>query len=328
MKNKILYYPYINIPKEQWIYKSVLYWDEVGAIIPPTYGEEENLTNHFTKELIENGLLTQVFPEEYIQQKKDFSDFFLNLIEQPQFNIDLKRKAFELGSVSRIHINKFYHPFMDELINRKIATRENWSSWYHVEAHTSNLLMTYLANVISKIGDYSLSTDELKNFKINIHKNINDEKILSIRENVINDVLPFPINADLGKLRKFKESNFEDLQKFRLSIERLILELAVIEDKEIYEKKYNLEIDAINHEKERLLALMDESKIGKMAYSSMGGLITAGLAFYVTNDPTLALGPLWVGVSAAVNEYEKSEVQNHELAYLALINKKFKNEIR
>lgn len=324
MKNKILYYPYVNIPKDQWIYKSVLYWDEVGAIIPPKYGEEGNITNPFTQKLIDYNLLNQVFPDEYIQQKREFSDFFLHLIEQPKFNIDLRRKTFELGGTSRIHINKFYHPFMEELVTRKLARREKWSSWYYVEAYTAGLLMTYLANVIGKLGDYSLSTDELKNFKTNIHKDIIDEKVLSIRENIINDILPFPMDANFKKLRDFKDNNYESLNKFRITIERLILDLAVIEDKELYNRRYNLEIGEINAERERLAKKMDESKIGKVLYSSMGGLITAALAFYVTQDPKLALGPLWVGVSSAVNEYDKANTENHDLAYLALVNKKFR----
>lgn len=328
MKDKILYYPYINIPKNQWVYKSILYWDEVGAIIPPKYGEENDLLNPFTKKLLKNGLLKQVFPKEYIKQKKEFSDFFLHLIENPKFNIDDRREAFKIGAVSKIHIQKFYHPFMNELVKRKLAKREEWSSWYYVESYTAGLLMTYLANVISKIGDYCLSTDELKNFKTNIHKNIVDEKILLIRENVIKNILPFAAEADLGKLRKFKDNNYESLKQFRVRIERLILDLAVIENKELYEKRYNLEIEAIDDEKKRLLNLMKESKIGRILYSSMGGLVTAVSAFYVTEIPMLSLGPLLSGVAAAVDEYDKSNTYDHDLAYLALINKKFKRKIR
>ena len=31
---KILYFPYTNIPNEPWMYQSILYWDTVGIIVP------------------------------------------------------------------------------------------------------------------------------------------------------------------------------------------------------------------------------------------------------------------------------------------------------
>lgn len=34
MSNKILYFPYINVPDTAWFSRMLLYWDEVGAIIP------------------------------------------------------------------------------------------------------------------------------------------------------------------------------------------------------------------------------------------------------------------------------------------------------
>ena len=39
LKNTILYYPTISIPSNQWLRHALLYWDEIGSIIPRRYDE-------------------------------------------------------------------------------------------------------------------------------------------------------------------------------------------------------------------------------------------------------------------------------------------------
>ena len=324
--SKVLYYPYINVPKKEWIYKSVLYWDEVGVIIPPKYGEQLDLTDQFTRNLLTNELITEVDPNAYYDKlENSFTEFFLRILSKKKY-INLRRKAFKHGVFSRIHVNKFEKKLMDELVKMKLAKREEWSSWYFVEEYTANLLLTYLANIIGKLDNYSLATDELINFKINVYKEAINEKLINIREKVLEDILPFPHDVDLRKLKNFKEQNYDKLIDFRIKIETLILDLADTKNQELYDKKYKLKIDEIHKEKDELVIKMNESRLGEILLSTIGGATTAALILINDPESLLALGPLWTSVYAAVNEYDKSKVGNSKLSYLALVNKNLKKK--
>lgn len=34
MARKVLYFPYISVPESAWFTRVLLYWDEVGSIVP------------------------------------------------------------------------------------------------------------------------------------------------------------------------------------------------------------------------------------------------------------------------------------------------------
>ncbi len=65
MTNKLLYYPYINIPDNSWTIKSILYWDTVGIITPQQYIEEPERYEPFTRSLLECDLVEQIIPYNY-----------------------------------------------------------------------------------------------------------------------------------------------------------------------------------------------------------------------------------------------------------------------
>lgn len=322
MNNKVLYYPEINIPQDQWLYKSILYWDEVAAIIPRAYGEEQILTK-FSRDLLKNNLLVPIRPFSNYDDRIDFVNFFISLLHNTKLlNLDEKREDFKNKKVCKIHFNKFHYSLYQSLIDLKLA-RYNWPShWLIVERETGKLLMTYLANVLAKSKGYVISTDNRNILKTNLQKFIFDERILTIRESILKDILPFPLNVSVRKIAKFKEKYYDDLKSFRFSIEKLVLELALIEDKKKYKKYYKINIESIEHNRDVIVQRMNESKLGNILFSSMGGLVTASLAVYLTKIPELGIGPLWGGINSALNEYEKDLTGHHELSYLALVNKR------
>lgn len=38
--NSLLYYPYINLPKNNWTIRALLYYDNVNSIVPEQYFNE------------------------------------------------------------------------------------------------------------------------------------------------------------------------------------------------------------------------------------------------------------------------------------------------
>ena len=73
MKNKVLYFPYIDVPRSAWLIRMLLYWDTVGVIMPYQFVEEPEELTEFTRDLLKAGLLAQVIPGWYIGDIPKFS---------------------------------------------------------------------------------------------------------------------------------------------------------------------------------------------------------------------------------------------------------------
>src|SRR4051794_1325037 len=56
-----LYFPLISPPASAWLTRALLYWDQVGTIVPQSWVESPELLGAHTLELVQRGLLLQVF---------------------------------------------------------------------------------------------------------------------------------------------------------------------------------------------------------------------------------------------------------------------------
>lgn len=107
MNDKLLYFPYCDIPESSWTIKSLLYWDSVGIIVPQSFINNPSKHNQFTIELLQTDLIETIFPHEYINQVKNFDDGFINLVESPKFDLKERQKHFSQGFGTDIYIQKF-----------------------------------------------------------------------------------------------------------------------------------------------------------------------------------------------------------------------------
>ncbi|PIC56570.1 hypothetical protein CSV80_12470 [Sporosarcina sp. P12(2017)] len=65
--DNLLYFPNITVPKTDWIYKSLLYWDGVETITPESYLREPNLfEGRHMLDFLEAELVVPVMPMNYI----------------------------------------------------------------------------------------------------------------------------------------------------------------------------------------------------------------------------------------------------------------------
>lgn len=79
--DKVLYFPYMSIPNDnEWILQTLFYWDELQCIIPYSYARRPNELSKFTQNLLQEGLLKQVHPEEYIYRIRDFDKNFMGKV--------------------------------------------------------------------------------------------------------------------------------------------------------------------------------------------------------------------------------------------------------
>ncbi len=75
MTRTILYYPHINIRNQSWLKQAVLYWDNVGTIVP--HEIEDQVWNIPTFQKLQEHRLLRFFPPfEHIDSEDAFSEEF------------------------------------------------------------------------------------------------------------------------------------------------------------------------------------------------------------------------------------------------------------
>lgn len=321
MNNKLLYFPYINIPESGWTIKSILYWDKVGIIVPQNFVERPNRFNQFTLDLLRTDLIEQVFPYEYIYRVRKFDDAFIQMIDQEKFNLAKRQEHFSRGRFSRIHIQKFGEPLFNHLIKMGIAQRQDWE-WYYVENKTARLLMIYLATVIGKTGNFTPATDDPENLNTSISQNTSQIILNRIRQSIIDELLPYPIEPDLIKLSKFKEKHNEELKSFRILIEQATLQLSYLKNKR-REEMFDIKMAEIDEKREKIYRDLNQSKIGQITWGTICAITGAIIAFNTENNP-LSFFSFANAVYTAFQGYDSGTILSRDYSYLALIDKKLK----
>lgn len=80
--NSLLYYPYINLPQNDWTIRALLYYDNVNAIVPTQYFYEPEHYNPFMREAIMNELITPINPMDVLNNPYEVSLRFIEILEE------------------------------------------------------------------------------------------------------------------------------------------------------------------------------------------------------------------------------------------------------
>lgn len=320
MNNQLLYFPYISLPESAWTTRSILYWDNVGAIVPNIYKEHPSRLEQYMRELVKMELVDQIFPYNYVYQARNFDESFIQLTHQRNFDLDERRAAFRRGERFKIHIQKVGERLMQELTQMGIAQqkRNTWE-WYYVETKTAKLFMMYLASVIGKAGGYTPATNSAANVDLSIHQNGMSFYSQRLRGRFLKDLMPYPINPDPIKLKKFKEKNQAQLKHFRILLEQSVLKVSSIQERPLRVQTYQLKKDEILHCKEEIAAKLGESKFGQITFGTLFGLAGA-VASFAADQRAIGLLSLSSAVYSAFQGYDRPEL-DRQYAYLALIER-------
>lgn len=321
MENNLLYFPYINVPNDSWTTKSILYWDQVAAIVPESYRNNPNDFEQNMLGLVREGLIQQIFPRDYVERIPNFDDAFIELTDAANFDLGQRQVDFQNGNVSRLNVQKFGDRLLRRLVRMRIAEQYDWQ-WYYVESRTARLFMMYLATLISQVGNYTPATDKVRNIDFSIQQRGPSYYMNRTRGKLLNDLMPYPINPDPVKLQKFKRSHRKQLISFRNLLEQTIIEITAINSQEQREALYELKLSEINDRKEELYSKLTESKVGQILFGSVFSITGAAYGFSTGNLPIGAIG-LTNAIYSALQGYSKKEVLEDNLVYLALIDKKF-----
>ena len=167
MRDKVLYFPYIDVPQSAWLTRMLLYWDSVGAIIPFDFIEKPERLHEHTRSLVQANLLTQVIPSDYIGDIPNFSHAFLSYLDSLGDVLDRRRLSFQKRPPTglrrrvfsrRIHSQKMVavplhmektSSLSTDLIHLGLAAYDEYP-WLAVEKKTADEFMYYLATVLGQ----------------------------------------------------------------------------------------------------------------------------------------------------------------------------------
>jgi len=338
----LLYYPYINIPRTDWSIRTLLYYNQIGSIVPQNYFYEPERYTPFMLEMVQNELVVPINPFEVLDKPWEISKPFIDYVDSKDFKQKKRRGSFSNGTMSRInenkfnlngpkiHVDKFDGEIFYQLEQAGLAKREN-HEWYIVEQRTAHDLMSFLATVIGRKLDFLPATDlqvkkvPFTNSTKKVYKSQRKENIR--REIILRELIPFPEQIDLLQLRRFKDKHLDLLNKFKNKVELIALDPNMEEESQLFKET----IKELEFRKEELSAKMNESMFGDLMFGTVCGVsgATIGLASAGTSGAlvaSLAALPSFLNAIHSALKIEKvvNATDTTGLKYLALVDKKMR----
>lgn len=307
--NNVLYFPFINIPKNEWTIRSILYWDKVGSIIPQSFLREPSQFTAEMREFMNQGLVEILQPHHY----DNFEEEFIKELTHDSKFIDRAKKRFQKGYITRIHFDKMIHTLFNKFQELGIGDWQgnNWN-WFYLESSIANIYMTYLATAIGKVCKYTPATDH-KNNIVNSYY-LKEEQKRQIRQHILDGVIPTPLDVDLRKIRKFKDKHSEDLVRFRRTVESSILSISNLSSED-YSEALKLKVEEIEDKKDQILSQLSQSGFKKIGFGNYLLIAGSGAAFFA--DGGLISGGLFLGSIATALESCGGNFMNNDFAYIA-----------
>jgi hypothetical protein len=328
--SNILYYPYINVPRTDWTLRTLLYYDNIGSIVPQEYfyNPEENY-DPFMLELVRNRLVTPINPLETLENPWQVTRPFIQMIESNANRLRQYQSSFLNGNRglihggkfigSRIHADKFDENVFYGLQELGLAERAE-GRWYNVERRTANNLMKFLATLISAKTQRLPTTDYIRPFYTRSSFHNPNRK----RETILTHLIPFPEDINLDKLTRFKEQHSQLLEAFRTRVELIALDPNIKEGTPLFHQH----LSELGQRKEELVAKMNESRFNQILYGTVCGLIGAGVGLAGASTTGAVVGALPGFANAVYSALQIERAENvfdqSGLKYLALADKRLR----
>lgn len=340
--DNLLYYPYINVPRTDWTIRTLLYYNQVGSIVPQKYFYEPDKYDRFMRDLVLNDLVITINPMDVLDRPWEISRPFIDYVNSEEFMIRQRRNNFQRGKTGiihedkfefkgpRIHVDKFDGEIFYQLEQAGLAKRKDFE-WYIVEQKTANDLMSFLASVIGGKLNFLPTTDvqvrnvAFTNSSKTVYKTTTKENIR--REVILKELIPFPEQIDLMQLRRFKEKHIDLLDRFKNKVELIVLDHKLDEESQLFKET----IKELNYNKEELSAKMNESRFGQLMFGTVCGITGAVIGLATAGTSGALVGSLTALPSFANAIHSAMQIENIEnitnqsgMKYLALIDKKIK----
>jgi hypothetical protein len=229
----------------------LLYWDEVGSIVPSPYAEDPARLSPYMGDLLRAGLVRPIVPEDYAYPLESAMEPFLAFVDADPEIARRARAGFGSGTASRgaaepgtlveIHRGKFGRGVVTGLVDRQLArppdAGDERTEWLEVESRTAAAFMAHLAAALGSLPrvDMDPITDGLAPLVpfASAAGAAEDPLALAaeLRMGVLESVLPGPAEGvPVPDLIRFKERHGELLRGFRRRIEGELIDLALVPD--------------------------------------------------------------------------------------------------
>jgi hypothetical protein len=224
----------------------LLYWDEVGAIVPYDFIENPGLLDRHTRSLVKANLVRQVIPGRYLDQIPAFKESFVDYLESLGGSLEERRKSFRTrGRSFRIHMEKM-DGLESTLTNMGLA-RSSQYPWFQVEIETAKEFMAYLAATLGQVEELQLMpvTDDIEHLQEFISFSspelMPEKEIAPLRLEILEDLFPAPSRPlDASEIENFKRRHSDELAEFRRTVERELISLADISDENLRKRRIEL----------------------------------------------------------------------------------------
>jgi len=318
MTSNALYFPYINVPDDDWTMRVLLYWDKLSSIVPTEFTSNPDQLRPHMRDLVSSGLVEKIHPASYIYMVEDFEGLFIKYVEKrlPRMKYTLHRKQ-----PDRIHVEKL-HGLADWLVEKDLGARVDYS-WLEVEHWVAKAFMTYLATILGAIREVN-ATPITYDPSITMYSPATRNSKTQIRESLLSHLLPVPAKSmTIGSLLRFKEKHQNLLPSFRKKIEHLCSRIESSENEQVHDRLLQQAKDDLESDVRTIEESM-KVKWGKTIFGTFTPLFgTAATVCLTPMDDTsnLLLSSMsLVGVSCNAISNIRSEVKtrhNNPLAYLA-----------
>jgi hypothetical protein len=236
MQDKALYFPYIEVPQNSWFVRILLYWENVGSIVPLEFWNSPERLSPYMRELVETRLVEQIPPGPFLYDFPEVGEVFLKYIEEAARRRAHPQEQQRSKRTVTIHIEKIER-VGPGLVKLGLARRK-MPEWYEVQEWVGRDFMTYLATVLAKHERVKAApvTNDLKSLRALARTERPSpyrRRVGGIREVVLNQVLPSPRRVPpVAELASFKERHADKLGRLRAFVEQSCIEIASIENAE------------------------------------------------------------------------------------------------
>jgi hypothetical protein len=329
--DKVLYFPHIRVPDNEWFTRALLYWDEVGTIVPYAPPDEvrEILGDH-TLRLMDAGLVSPIRAGE-ARDVPRFDEAFIELVEAdltiPRSSTPgIRRKTFQL------HATKVGYELVKYLEARGLM-EPTGSSWFSVEERTADLLMTYLACTIGACEYIHMTpiTDRAESLAV-LTGNSSAARapgtaVSRLEMTVLEGLLPAPAGGvSPQELARFKDKHGDLLRRFRRDVETFAMDATTLEP-DLRQRRAELFRDGLRDQLDEVSARM-KPRWPRIIFGTLCGVVAAAVpvAGAVVGGAALAAAGAAPGLASAVYAAfgdSKQDWQGSSVAYAALAQNRF-----
>lgn len=325
----LLHFPFISIPRTEWLLQALLYWDNIASIVPLDFVEHPEWYTPAMAELVESGLVTQVFPEEHIWELPGFESTFLHYLSDDFHTQKTIRdlRARKRRTFLDVHLGKLGE-LPSELQRMGLGRINGDGPWMKIESGVAQKFMTYLALVLGQRTDLQPATDRpdglrhvTSSFGGWIHQPASI-RLDSERKEVLRQILPVPDEIpDIWELVRFKERYGAELVQFRLRVEQFLLELEAAPEFQRADLK-RLFYSEMEEQRRSVEGILGQQRWAPLSFMNLISVASATVSFSdglagTSDRAAVAAGLSLLGaVGAAVkSRNDGSQLKNHPVAY-------------